>query len=111
MDVTQNMRDAWQDEINAANNNYQPGKFTTFIGYEWSSMPDGRYNLQPQCDLFRGDHAPMPFSSVDSERPEDLWTYLEDARKQGTDVIAIPHNANASGGLSVRLGQQRRQAD
>ena len=36
---------AWQKEIAAANANYQPGKFTTFIAYEWSSMPEGKYNL------------------------------------------------------------------
>ena len=44
-DATPVMRDAWQREQDAANANYQPGKFTTFIAYEWTSMPKGRYNL------------------------------------------------------------------
>jgi len=88
----------WQKEIDAANGNYEPGKFTTFIAYEWSSMPEGKYNLHRNV-IFRGDTAPTPFSSVDSRRPEDLWTYLEASRKAGYDVIAIPHNANASNGL------------
>jgi len=89
---------AWKKEIEAANANYQPGKFTTFIGYEWSSMPDGKYNLHRNV-IFRGDRAPFPFSSIDSRRPEDLWSYLEANRKQGIEALAIPHNADASGGL------------
>lgn len=91
-------RSAWQREIDAANSQYEPGKFTTFIAYEWSAMPDGKYNLHRNV-IFRGDKAPYPFSSLDSKRPEDLWTWLEAQRKQGTEVLAISHNANASGGL------------
>ena len=89
---------AWQREIDAANSQYEPGKFTTFIAYEWSSMPDGKYNLHRNV-FFSGDNAPFPYSSVQSKRPEDLWTWLEAQRKQGYDVLAISHNANASGGL------------
>lgn len=92
------MKDAWQREIEAANANYQPGRFTTFIAYEWTSMPKGRYNLHRNV-IFSGDRAPYPFTSRDSQRPDDLWTYLEKNRALGEDVIAIPHNANASGGL------------
>src|SRR5882724_13116345 len=33
---------AWQREVEAANRNYRPGTFTTFIAYEWSAMPDGQ---------------------------------------------------------------------
>ncbi len=97
-DATPVMRDAWQREQDAANANYQPGKFTTFIAYEWTSMPKGRYNLHRNV-IFSGDHAPYPFTSRDSQRPDDLWSYLEKNRAEGEDVIAIPHNANASGGL------------
>jgi hypothetical protein len=89
---------AWQREIDAANSQYEPGKFTTFIAYEWSSMPDGKYNLHRNV-FFSGDKAPLPFSSIQSKRPEDLWTWLEAQRKQGYEVLAIAHNANASGGL------------
>jgi hypothetical protein len=88
---------AWQREIEAANRNYQPGKFTTFIAYEWSAMPDGQ-NLHRNV-IFRGDQAPNPFTSVDSPRPEDLWAFLTNIRKQGYEALAIPHNSNASNGL------------
>jgi hypothetical protein len=92
------MKDAWQREVRAANGNYEPGRFTTFVAYEWSSMKQGKYNLHRNV-IFRNDTAPQPFTSADSDRPEDLWTYLEAARARGFDVIAIPHNANASNGL------------
>lgn len=88
---------AWQREIDAANRNYQPGKFTTFIGYEWSSMPNGQ-NLHRNV-IFRGSAAPHPFSSIDSSKPEDLWSWLTKIRGQGFEALAISHNANASNGL------------
>jgi hypothetical protein len=91
------MTAVWQKTIDAANANYRPGEFTTFIGYEWTSHPDDRYNLHRNV-IFRGNTAPRPFSAADSRRPEDLWRYLDDARAHGHQVLAIPHNANASEG-------------
>ncbi len=88
---------AWQREIDAANHYYQPGKFTTFIAYEWTSMPSGQ-NLHRNV-IFRGNTAPSPFTSADSTNPKDLWTWLSKIRGQGYDALAIAHNANASNGL------------
>ncbi len=90
--------DAWEITKKAANDYYQPGKFTTFIAYEWSAMAAGRSNLHRNV-IFNAPDAPKPYTGDDSVRPEDLWTYLESTRKQGIDVIAIPHNANVSNGL------------
>jgi len=92
------LRSAWARQVSAANANYAPGKFTTFIAYEWSQMNEGKYNLHRNV-IFRGADAPLPFSSSDSGKPEDLWSYLESNRAQGRDVLAIPHNANGSNGL------------
>ncbi|HWM68638.1 MAG TPA: DUF3604 domain-containing protein [Steroidobacteraceae bacterium] len=87
----------WQREIEAANHNYQPGRFTTFIAYEWSSAPNGS-NLHRNI-IFRGDTAPSPFTALDSQKPEDLWAWLEQIRKEGYEALAIPHNPNFSSGL------------
>jgi len=87
----------WRRTIDAANRHNEPGKFTTLIGYEWSSTPGGQ-NLHRNV-IFRGDSAPLPFSARESEKAEDLWSYMEKHRSQGTQVLAIPHNGNVSNGL------------
>jgi hypothetical protein len=87
----------WERVIEAANAYYQPGKFTTFIAYEWSAMPGGA-NLHRNV-IFRGSKAPAPFTAIDSARPEDLWSYLDKVRGQGFEALAIPHNSNGSYGL------------
>lgn len=92
------VKSTWDMEMQAANANYRPGKFTAFIAYEWSSMNQGRYNLHRNV-IFEGDKAPLPFTSADSPKPEDLWTYLEKTRASGVEALAIPHNGNVSGGL------------
>lgn len=90
-------RSDWQREIDAANDNYEPGRFTTFIAYEWTSTPNVD-NLHRNV-IFRGDSAPYPFTALDSNRPEDLWGWLEKIKKEGYEALAIPHNGNASNGL------------
>ncbi len=87
----------WKREIDTTNKYNQPGKFTTFIAYEWTSMPGGQ-NLHRNV-IFKGDKAPAPFSSIDSKDPKDLWTWLSKIRGQGFEALAIPHNGNASNGL------------
>ena len=89
---------AWKKEVEAANTNYVPGAFTTFVAYEWTSMPQLKYNLHRNV-IFKGAPPEIPFSSNDSIRPEDLWSYLEKLRARGIEGLAIPHNSNASGGL------------
>jgi hypothetical protein len=92
------MASAWKREVDAANRNYQPGKFTTFVAYEWTSFPSQKFNLHRNV-IFKDAPPEAPFSAADSQRPEDLWTYLEGLRARGIEALAIPHNANASGGL------------
>ncbi|HVP49707.1 MAG TPA: DUF3604 domain-containing protein [Candidatus Bathyarchaeia archaeon] len=91
------LRSAWQTYSAMADKYYQPGKFTTFIGFEWTSMPQAQ-NLH-RCVIFEGKGPDSPYTAFQSVDPEDLWRYLEAQRKQGLDVIAVPHNGNVSNGL------------
>jgi hypothetical protein len=97
------LKSAWKKVVDAANANNKPGKFTALVGYEWTSAPvneqKAAQNLH-RCVIFKGDKVPeLPFSSFDSPDAEDLWTYLENARKTGSDVLAVPHNSNISNQL------------
>lgn len=94
-------RTAWTDLVEASEEHNQPGIFTAFHGFEWTSMPGGN-NLHRNV-IFR-DGADkvsqiLPMSLYDSEDPEDLWKYLEAYQKKtGGKVFAIPHNGNMSNG-------------
>jgi hypothetical protein len=88
----------WQRQVDAAQKYYEPGKFTTFVAFEWSAMPN-RLHLHRNV-IFRGPKFPdRPFSAIDSMKPEDLWRYAENQRALGNDSVLIPHNPNLSGGL------------
>ncbi len=89
-------RETWDEIIASANRHYEPGKFTTFLAYEWTSTPDGQ-NLHRNV-IFRGDTAPVPFARTDSDKPEDLWAWMDEIRKAGHEALAIPHNSNLSDG-------------
>jgi len=92
--------EVWHDIIKMANKHNKPGKFTAFIGIEWSSNgPKGYQNLHRNT-IYRGDKAVAEcFTTFDSLKPEDLWTFNEKARKLGFQLLAIPHNPNYSDGL------------
>jgi hypothetical protein len=92
------LRSNWERHKEAMNKHYEPGKFTTLIAFEWTSMPANQ-NLHRNV-FFRDDKGPdMPFTSFDSDQPEDLWTYLEVQREAGHECFAIPHNGNLSNSL------------
>ena len=95
-------RTVWQDAADAADAANQPGVFTAFVGYEWTAMVNGN-NLH-RVVLFRegADVAATqaPFSSLDSQDPEDLWQWMADyEQRTGGEVLAIPHNGNLSNGI------------
>jgi len=89
---------AWKVILAAAEENYEPGKFTTIPAFEWSAAPRGG-NLHRNV-FFRDMHVPeRPMSYIDINREEGLWEWLAGLEQQGMKVIAIPHNSNASKGM------------
>src|SRR4029453_1317453 len=87
-------RKMWQRETAAAEKYNEPGRFTAFIGFEWTSTPGGN-NLHRNV-IFRGGKEQadkiVPISQYDTVDPEDLWQWMSDAEtKTGTRLLAIPH--------------------
>lgn len=92
---------AWQKNVAAAERHNDPGKFTAFIGYEYTPSIGGRH-LHRNV-VFRGSDVPnRPFSAVDSGDPADLWQWLDGLRSKGMEAMAIPHNMNQSDGLAFQ---------
>ncbi len=99
----------WADTVEAANQHNEPGKFTTFAAFEFTSVgtlaDDGTFggaNLHRNV-FFRGEAPVRVFSTLDSTNPEDLWDWMDGLRKAGIESIAIPHNSNVSDGQMFRL--------
>lgn len=91
----------WADIVDAGQQHDDPGTFTTFIGWEWTSTPGG-YNLHRVVVSPDGEAARnyIPFNSLDSPKPEDLWAWLEKTNQEtGARFVAIPHNSNISNGM------------
>ncbi len=97
-------KSAWRDSIEAADQHYIPGRFTTFAAYEYTSSTDDRGNLHRNV-IFRGtDKLPaVPFSRFHSQNPEGLWDWMDGLRAQGIESLAIPHNSNGSNGQMFTL--------
>ena len=116
----------WNRVVAAAEEFNDPGTFTTFAGYEWTSrgsdpnanpvgsrhrdpaVPDGINSTLHRVVIFKDGpdktNTIVPFSREDSFDPEDLWRFL--ARYEaatGGEVMAIPHNGNLSNGEMFAL--------
>jgi Protein of unknown function (DUF3604) len=88
----------WKKNVEIAEQANEPGKFTAFCSYEWTSMPN---NMNLHRNVFFKDckHIPpQPFSALDSSNPVDLWNWMDGQRKAGNELLAISHNANLSDG-------------
>ncbi|SDJ53923.1 DUF3604 domain-containing protein [Aliiruegeria lutimaris] len=92
----------WQRMTEAADRHNAPGTFSAVIGYEWTAGPQGN-NLHRVVMMRDGKEQAdqvVPFSSYDSEDPEDLWAWMERYQEEtGGQILAIPHNGNLSNGL------------
>ncbi|MBT72525.1 MAG: hypothetical protein CMQ15_10900 [Gammaproteobacteria bacterium] len=97
------VKTAWDDIVAAANRHNDPGNFTAFVGYEYTTSGSEYENLHRNV-IFRGAEVPdMPFSKLNSVNPEDLWEWMDTNRAQGIESLAIPHNSNGSNGMMFQL--------
>ncbi len=99
-------RSVWEHITKQADENDDPGKFTAFIAFEWTSSPRGG-NLHRNV-IFRDDAAKanqvLPLQRLISEDPKTLWSYMADYEQAtGGEILAIPHNGNLSNGLMFSL--------
>jgi hypothetical protein len=97
-------RRAWLDTIDAAEQYNDPGTFTTFVAYEYTTSSDDRGNLHRNV-IFQGSEKlpAVPFSRLNSQSPEGLWDWMDALRSQGIESLAIPHNSNGSNGQMFKL--------
>ena len=98
-------RSVWQQTIEAADNAYIPGTFTTFAAYEYTPGLD-LYNKYLHRNVIFKDTRNLPqkiFTRADSPNPEKLWDWMNLIRSDGVESLAIPHNTNISGGVAFSL--------
>jgi hypothetical protein len=100
-------RSMWHEVIATAERYNEPGRFTTFAGFEWSARSETKRMIHRNVLFVDGPDRTrqvLPFSRFDSDDPEDLWAYLQSYHERtGGLVLAIPHNGNLSGGHMFAL--------
>jgi hypothetical protein len=102
---TKLFRSVWNRQIAAAEEAYEPGRFTAFIGYEWTSLIQG--NNMHRVVIYRdgGERAGMmgPYTTLEplgSPNPRDLWKWMQEYEDRSNgDVLAIAHNGNLANGI------------
>jgi hypothetical protein len=102
----------WDDVVEAAEAYNDPGRFTTLIGFEWTSLVMGS-NLHRNV-IFRdnGDRAGqvVPYTTqepIGSTDPLELYKWMTNYEaKTGGTVLALAHNGNLSNGLMFPVDVQ-----
>lgn len=74
---------AWKQVQEAVEANYHPGKFVTFLAYEWHSNQYGDHNI-----YFNGTQGEI----IRAANLEELRAALRTWREKGIDTMAIPHH-------------------
>jgi len=105
---TEAAKGPWQETVEAAEHAYDRTSacsFTSFIGYEWTGMPQGQ-KIHRNVVFRNEKHQAVPTNFIDTPTAEGLWEALVAQcldRGDGCDVIAIPHNSNVSNGQLFRI--------
>jgi hypothetical protein len=98
-------RSAWDKTIQAAEASNEPGRFTAFIGYEWTSNKHGNnlHRVVVYRDSANRASLVDPYTTLPplgSDNPRDLWKWMQDYEdRTAGQVLAIAHNGNLSNGI------------
>ncbi len=96
----------WNESLKAVESYNQPGKFTAFLGFEYTLMQGGN-NLHRNVIFRDGIDKVSKVDPLDPSAdlwPDKLWDYMDSYEKStGGKVLAIPHNSNLSNGLMFML--------
>jgi hypothetical protein len=102
----------WERVVDAAERFNDPGQFTAFIGFEWTSLVKGN-NLHRNVIFREGAEKAgqvVPYTTqapVGSTDPLDLYAYLENYEaKTGGSALALAHNGNLSNGIMFPVDRQ-----
>lgn len=99
----------WDESTEIMDKYNDPGNFTAFIGYEWTSNYGGGNNLHRNI-VYRGNgdeaRKMIPENTFISADPESLWNWMQRYEDEtGGKILAIPHNGNLSNGLMFSLNR------
>lgn len=96
----------WAEHVDTVEDYNEPGKFTAFMGFEYTLMQAGN-NLHRNVIFRDGKDKVSTITPWDPETslwPDTLWDKMETYEKAtGGQVLAIPHNGNVSNGLMWML--------
>lgn len=95
---------AWAKQVDAADRNYRPGTFTTLFGYEWTSQNADYGRFVPiHRNVIAARGLKEVFTSLDSPKPEDLWSFIARANAEGGDVLSIANHPESGKGHTFPL--------
>jgi len=105
-------KSSWAKTVDAAERFNEPGVFSAFIGYEWTSLVHGgnMHRVVVYRDNANKALQMVPYTTIPpqgSTNPRDLWKWLDAYEsKTAGDVLAIAHNGNLSNGIMFPLEAQ-----
>ncbi len=94
----------WKSHTGIVERYNEPGKFTAFMGFEYTLMPQGdnlhRVVMFRDGKLRADQVLPYDPTTEGTETVDKLWDYMDAyEKKTGGKALAIPHNSNLSNGL------------
>jgi hypothetical protein len=98
----------WNSHTGIVERYNEPGKFTAFMGFEYTLMPQGdnlhRVVMFRDGKLRADQVRPYDPTTERTETVDKLWDYMDAyEKKTGGKMLAIPHNSNVSGGLMFQM--------